>query len=312
MLNHPHNPEGFRPLEDHYPDLVSRLDLDLNYIYANPALIRTLGVSAGDLIGKRAAEVWLPSGVPDIFEEKARSALATGREERFEFCVTTAEEGTRHFETRLTPERDDKGEVQSLLSVTYDVTSHKAAENSLRESDERLRMALEAAEVGPWQWDVTNGHIILQDYARQLVGLDDEFDGTSAAFLAAIHPDDRAAVDLAVRRSVETGAEFRVEFRRVVTEDVVWLMAKGQVYQAPSGSSDRLIGIVYDITPRKVIETARQQMLEREQAARAEAEAATAGAMSSWQSFHMELPLRERYARMGPGAQNAQGRRRSL
>lgn len=260
--------------EDHYPDFVSRLDRELNYVYVNPALVHALGIAVDELIGKKATEIWLPSSVPDIYEEKALAALAGGNEERFQFCITTAEEGTRHFETRLIPERNENGKVESLLSVTYDITAHKIAENNIRDSDERLRMALRAAEVGPWQWDVKNDKITLEGHSVQLMGLDDKFDGTSAAFLSAIHPDDRAAVDHAVRRSIETGAEFKVEFRRS-GDDVVWVMAKGQVYSDPSGVPDLLIGVVYDITPRKLIETARQQMLEREQAARAEAEAAT-------------------------------------
>lgn len=267
----PGKPQSF---EDHYPDFVSRLDRGLNYVYVNPALVRALGLGIDELIGKKATEVWLPSAVPDIYEEKALAALTEGNEERFQFCITTAEEGTRHFETRLIPERNENGEVESLLSVTYDITAHKVAENTIRDSDERLRMALRAAEVGPWQWDVKNDRITLEGHSEQLMGLDDKFDGTSTAFLSAIHPDDRAAVDFSVRRSIETGAEFKVEFRRS-GDDVCWVMAKGQLYSDSSGLPDHLIGVVYDITPRKLIETARQQMLEREQAARAEAEAAT-------------------------------------
>lgn len=268
-------PGKLQSFEDHYPDFVSRLDRELNYVYVNPALVRALGLGIDELIGKKATERWLPSAVPDIYEEKALAALAGGNEQRFQFCITTAEEGTRHFETRLIPEWNENGEVESLLSVTYDITAHKVTENSIRDSDERLRMALRAAEVGPWQWDVKNDRITLEGHALQLMALDDKFDGTSAAFLSAIHPDDRAAVDLAVRRSIETGAEFKVEFRRSGGEDVCWVMAKGQLYSDTSGAPDNLIGVVYDITPRKLIETARQQMLEREQAARAEAEAAT-------------------------------------
>ncbi len=76
---------------------------------------------------------------------------------------------------------------------------------------------------------------------------------------------------------MDTGAEFRVEFRIAASphKEVTWLLAKGQPYKDPSRASERLLGILYDITPRKQIEVARQQMLEREQAARVEAEAAS-------------------------------------
>ena len=218
-------PGKHHSVEDHYPDFVSRLDHELNYLYVNPALVRALGLSIDEVIGKKATEVWLPSAIPDTYEEKALAALTGGNEERFEFCITTAEEGTRHFETRLIPERNQSGAVESLLSVTYDITSHKIAQNHLRDSDQRLHMALRAAEVGPWQWDVKNDRITLQGYSHELMGLDEQFEGSSSSFLAAVHPDDRASVDLAVRRSIETGAEFKVEFRRATQADVVWVMA---------------------------------------------------------------------------------------
>jgi PAS domain S-box-containing protein len=266
----------FRSFADHYPDFISRLDRDLKHIYINPAFERALGLSAADFIGKRAGELSLPPGVPQIYEEKATAVLASRQEERFEFCITTEESGTRHYQTRLIPELDENGEIESILSVTYEITAHKLAEDKWRVSDERLRMALEAAEVGTWEWDAQRDQVTLHGQARKLFGLSEDFEGSSEEFLAVIHSEDRAAVDLAVRRSMDTGAEFRVDFRIACSpnDDVKWLMAKGQPYKDASGAPDRLLGIVYDITPRKQIEVARQQMLEREQAARVEAEAA--------------------------------------
>ena len=271
-----HSPETkkpertFRSFADHYPDFISRLDRELKHIYINPAFERALGFRAVDFIGKRAGELSLPPGVPQIYEEKASAVLTSRQEERFEFCITTEEGGTRHYQTRLIPELDESGEIESLLSVTYEITAHKIAEDKWRVSDERLRMALEAAEVGTWEWDVVRDQVRLHGYARKLFGLSEDFEGSSEDFLATVHSADRAAMDLGVRRSMDTGAEFRVEFRLAASprDEVTWLLAKGQPY------SERLLGILYDITPRKQIEVARQQMLEREQAARVEAEAA--------------------------------------
>jgi signal transduction histidine kinase/ActR/RegA family two-component response regulator len=77
-----------------------------------------------------------------------------------------------------------------------------------------------------------------------------------------------------VKRSVETGAEFRVEFRVIRPQDGErWLLAKGQVYKNAEGAPERMMGITYDITPRKQVEEARQELLAQEQAARVEAEA---------------------------------------
>ncbi len=176
----------FRSFADHYPDLISRLDRELKHIYINPAFERALGFSATDFIGKRAGELSLPPGVPQIYEEKASAVLTSRQEERFEFCITTEEGGTRHYQTRLIPELDESGEIESLLSVTYEITAHKMAEDKWRVSDERLRMALDAAEVGTWEWDVERDQVRLLGYARKLFGLSDDFVGSSEDFLALI------------------------------------------------------------------------------------------------------------------------------
>jgi len=145
----------------------------------------------------------------------------------------------------------------------------------LYEGDERLRRILDAAEVGAWQWEIGTGDFIWYGKTIELLGLKpEEFDGTFQAFLKTAHPDDRAAIDLAVKRSAETGAEFRVEFRVVQYRDNVrWLLAKGRVQPEAPGAAERMMGIIYDITSRKQVEEARQELLASEQAGRAEAEA---------------------------------------
>jgi PAS domain S-box-containing protein len=145
----------------------------------------------------------------------------------------------------------------------------------VHEGEERLRRILDAAEVGAWQWEIATGDFIWYGKTIELLGLkSDEFDGTFQAFLKTAHPDDRAAINLAVKRSAETGAEFRVEFRVVRHRDNVrWLLAKGRVQPEAPAAPERMMGIIYDITSRKQVEEARQELLESEQAGRAEAEA---------------------------------------
>jgi PAS domain S-box-containing protein len=142
-------------------------------------------------------------------------------------------------------------------------------------NDDRLHQILDAAEVGAWQWDIATGSFIWYGKTIELLGVEpEEFAGTYEAFLKTAHPDDRAAINLAVKRSVETGAEFRVEFRVIRhQDDVRWLLAKGQVQSSPQCGPERMMGIIYDISSRKQVEEARQELLAHEQAGRAEAEA---------------------------------------
>jgi len=219
-------------------------------------------------------EIGLPLGALQAYEDKFLSALSSGEEEWFEFSFSTDEE-TRYYETLLIPDLDEQGAAESLLSVTSDITARKQVEENWRESDERLHQILEAAEVGAWEWDFPTGGFTWYGMNVKLLGVHPkEFAGTYEASLKTVHPDDLGAINHAVKRSIETGAEFRVEFRVIRPQDGVrWLLAKGQVYTNAEGAPERMMGITYDITPRKQVEAARQELLEREQAARVEAEA---------------------------------------
>ncbi|MGH9938436.1 MAG: PAS domain-containing protein [Blastocatellia bacterium] len=177
--------------------------------------------------------------------------------------------------TEFTERQREEEELIWLLSVTGEITARKQVREKWREGDERLHQILAAAEVGAWQWDFTTGDFIWYGMNVELLGVHPgELAGTYEESFKTVHPDDLGAVNHAVKRSIETGAEFRVEFRVIRPQDGLrWLLAKGQVYTNAEGAPERMMGVTYDITPRKQVEAARQELLEREQAARAEAEA---------------------------------------
>jgi PAS domain S-box-containing protein len=264
----------FKLLAGQSPEIISRLDRGLRHVYINPAFERVLGLRARDYLGKKAGELGLPPGAPWIYEEKLLSALLSGQEERFEFSFSTGEQ-TRSFETLLIPELNEQGGVESLLSVTSEITARRQDEEKWLGSDERLRQILEATEVGAWQLDLLTGSFTWYGKTADLLGVrPEDIAGSYEATLKMVHPDDRATIRHAAKRSVETGAEFRVEFRVMRPQGSArWLMAKGQVYTNAEGASERMMGILYDITPRKQVEDARQELLAQAQAARAEAEA---------------------------------------
>jgi PAS domain S-box-containing protein len=265
----------FKLLAEQAPEVISRLDRGLRHIYLNSAIESVVGLRAHDYLGKKAEGMGLPLGAQRVYEEKLHSAFSSGEEKRFEFSLSTDKQA-RYHETLIIPELDDQGVVESLLIVTNDITAQKQVEDRWRESDERWRQILEAAEVGAWQWEFPTGDFTWYGMSVELLGAHPkEFVRTYEESFRNVHPDDLATINHAVKRSIETGVEFSVEFRVIRPQDGMrWMLAKGQVYNNAEGSPERMMGITYDITPRKQVEAARQELLEREQAARAEAEAA--------------------------------------
>ncbi|AKV04521.1 Chemotaxis protein methyltransferase CheR [Labilithrix luteola] len=160
---------------------------------------------------------------------------------------------------------------------------HRAelAELELRAGEARRRIALESAGLGTWDYNPMTGALRWDARSKALSGLGPGAMVSIAVWMAAVHADDRARVERAVRRALDpmTSGAFDCEYRTVGLEDSIerWVAAKGQAI-VEQGSTVRFIGTLLDITASKRIEEERAALLAREQDARAEAEVARARA----------------------------------
>lgn len=121
----------FRALAENSPDLIVRLDQNLNYTYVNPSLIRESGIPAEAWIGKRISKLPLP---PELIEKRLgiyKQVLESGTELISEFRWGSGAEA-RFFHVRTIPEVSEEGEVLSILSVAREITDLKKAEEKLR------------------------------------------------------------------------------------------------------------------------------------------------------------------------------------
>ncbi|HYL28894.1 MAG TPA: MASE1 domain-containing protein, partial [Gemmatimonadales bacterium] len=127
------------------------------------------------------------------------------------------------------------------------------ATDALRQSEERLRLALDAARMGIWFWSVETNLLVWDERLRQLYGLrPEERVSTYEEFLARVHPDDRALVTDAVRRALEEGGDLDYEFRIVLPDGSVrWITDQGQVGRDGSGRVAYMTGVCMDTTERR-------------------------------------------------------------
>ncbi|MBA3912538.1 MAG: PAS domain-containing protein [Acidobacteriales bacterium] len=127
-----------------------------------------------------------------------------------------------------------------------------------REREERLRMALEAAAMGTWDWDLETGRVKWSETLEHQLGLQPgSFRGDFEAFARLVHPDDREFVERRVRESLETGTEYRVEFRMLCANGTVrWTETRGAVIHDEERRAIRMIGVDTDVTARKRVESA--------------------------------------------------------
>jgi len=141
-----------------------------------------------------------------------------------------------------------------------DISERKQAEESLRESEERMSLAANAAGLALWMWDVSCDEVWLTPEGRTLFGWTKSEPINFERFIRSLHPDDQEATREAVRRSLEGGEDYRAEYRVALSEGTTrWFVARGRVEFDRNHKPVRMRGIAIDITERKRAEEALKQ-----------------------------------------------------
>ncbi|MBI4780857.1 MAG: PAS domain S-box protein [Oscillatoriophycideae cyanobacterium NC_groundwater_1537_Pr4_S-0.65um_50_18] len=146
-----------------------------------------------------------------------------------------------------------------------ELAERNRVEAELRESEERLRSALEASRMGTWDWNIATGQIQWSDNLEAMFGLEaGAFDGSFQMFSERLHPDDRDRVMAAVEQAIATGEDYEIEFRVVYPNSTVrWALSQGKVFYDRNGQPIRMAGNDIDITDRKLAEIALRESEQR-------------------------------------------------
>jgi len=181
------------------------------------------------------------------------------------------------------PLRDAQGNL-SCMSIVADISDayrqaeqRKQAQETLRQSEERLRLALDAGNAGVWDWDIPNNHLTWSERLYEFHGLTPEtFGGSIEDFAKLVHPEDKEWVFAAIHKAIEEKTPYQIELRIVQPSGAIrWMSTNARAIYDETGKPVRMLGATIDTTQRKAAEEEREQLLVREQAARAEAEAAS-------------------------------------
>ena len=158
--------------------------------------------------------------------------------------------------TLANPDLDHAGAPAALIGVSADITEQRAAEAGLRESEARLRLALEGANAAAWRREMATGKLEFSPEAAAI------FESAQPAnvneWLERLHPDDRAATLAAVYGAVDPDhADLRVEYRLLFGDGrVKWVRSLGRVAFDGSGVPVRVSGILMDVTAEKLAKQA--------------------------------------------------------
>lgn len=242
-----------RTIVESMGDAFYALDGAWRIIHANRRALEFWGLAAEDVIGR---EVWerLPQLIGTINETVLRRVRAEHRAINFE-----APSPVTNILVQVTVAPWDDG----VAVYWRDVTERAHAEQTLRASEEHLRLAQEAAGIATWEWDLVTGRTHWSPQMFRLVGRDPaEGNDTDHYTLwrRAVHPDDSDSVANTARVISRSLGPFALEFRVVRPDgDVRWIDARGNVLPDGEGRPRRMLGVNIDITERKETEAALEQ-----------------------------------------------------
>ena len=192
-------------------------------------------------------------GVTPFFD-KALSGEAVQIPE-FRYRSETGPFAGRDFWVRAAvyPVPAGSGDVSELVLVHQDVSEQRRAEQNLAESRERLALAVSAGGVGAWDWDMRNDDIQWTEHVYEIHGVAPGTPiGGMKEFTRFVHPDDLERVSATISGSIDEKTDYVTEFRVIRPDgEIRWVSARGRVLYDESGTPERLLGAVTDVTERK-------------------------------------------------------------
>jgi PAS domain S-box-containing protein len=232
--------------------------------FVNEAGAEAYAAEADDLLGLDVRSLLSPDA-PAIEGGFDFDAVMAGLTWRGDLTVRRPHGGTFVAAVSATPTRDRDGEITGAVVVAEDMTEIRAAEAEAEASQQRLRLAHEAAELGSWHWDMTTGVTVWDEQLETIYGMPPGgFDGTFEAWLDTVHPDDRERVLQAVQEAIDARSSYVLR-NRVNRPDgtLQWIEAHGKVTTDDQGNPSGTIGCVRDITDRVLVQEREQDAAAR-------------------------------------------------
>ncbi len=226
------------------------------YTYVNDYYLRVTGrTSEADFIGKTLEES-LPEIEKEVFRKLLDDVYQTGNPYvGREMKATLNREGQNvevFFDFAYQAIRDSAGHIEGVLVHAVDVTDKVLARRTIAESEERLRLAQGAAQIGTWEWDAADGKNRLSPELHQMFATNAQDPDRVRVWAERVHPDDWGRVEQLMQEGYRQG-EMEFEYRYQNPESGTrWFYCKGR----RNDGETRMLGVVQDVTERKTAEVA--------------------------------------------------------
>ncbi len=228
---------------------------DLRVVDCNREAERIVGYPRTELIGHSVRMFFPDQAVWDAKIEESYRAVMEGRLYRSEIQLRRRDGA--HVWCDVSGQAIIPGKPElGVVVVCTDITEAKRAEAALRASEERLDLAVQAAQSGLWDWDIANAATYFSPRFKEILGYPGDADVQTLLFLSdRLHPEDRERAMGAMARCVDADAPFDCEFRlRRADGTYVWVHGRGRAVRDARGSAVRFAGSIIDISDRKAVD----------------------------------------------------------
>lgn len=245
-------------------------DCDGRMVLANPEwerFVPTKRLPSRDPEGSLRWRTWDEQGraVPPSDYPGARALRGEQVTPPMEFLYTDDDGRELWTSVAAVPLRNVSDQIVGLVCIIQDIDEAKHAEDALRESEERLSLAIEVGQFASWDWDLRTGtvtwndrHFIVQGYAV------DQVVPSYEAWVARVHPEDRAGAIAAMEKARDTQSPYAHDFRTLHPDGTVrWCASRGRFFYDAVDGPYRMIGVMEDVTDRKLADNAIRESEER-------------------------------------------------
>ncbi len=252
--------ERYRDVVESQTEMVCRYRRDTTLTFVNDAYCRYFNRRREDLLGRQFLEL-----IPAADRARVQQNIWTLDRERgalvqeHEVLRSDGSIGWQQWEDFAIV--GEHGEVEEFQGLGRDVTDRKRAEIALRQSEARMSLATEAAELRLWVWNLQTDDVWITDKRRDRQGVNPSEHVTYDAFMDRVHHEDRALVRQGIERAIAGGDLFESEYRLAGSDEAVhWVTSRGRCFRAPDGAVTQFMGVSIDITARKRVEAAMRDL----------------------------------------------------
>jgi PAS domain S-box-containing protein len=272
--------ERFRALISQATAGITQTDKDGKFMFVNERYCEIVGYSPDELLNMRMQDISDPEIVPaniELYKRIWTHGTPFVIEKQY-----IRKDGSRVWvNNSVAPVADADGKTEFVVCVTIDISKRKRVEQALRESEERLRLAIDISQTSTFDIDLLTDAVQTDEIGRDIYGWAPDEALTFSKVQSHFHPEDKEYVLQSVGAAFEPKGrgEFEVEQRIIRTDgETRWIRVHGRAFFDGGGKERqavRCLGTYIDITERKQVEQEREKLLQLEHSARLQAEEAS-------------------------------------